>query len=74
MEQLRLFLKKHQRTAIGGIVGAVGGFLYWKFVGCNSGSCPITSSPIMSTLWGMLMGGLLLNIFEKKTIKTENND
>ena len=55
---------------MGGIlIGAVGGFLYWRYVGCASGTCPITSSPVMSTLWGALMGGLLFSMFgdAKKT-------
>lgn len=55
---------------MGGIlIGAVGGFLYWRYVGCAGGACPITSSPVMSTLWGALMGGLLFSMFgdAKKT-------
>jgi hypothetical protein len=43
--------------------GAIGGFGYWYFVGCNSGSCPITSSPVNSSVYGALMGALLLNAF-----------
>jgi hypothetical protein len=23
------------------LAGAIGGFLYWRFVGCNSGTCAI---------------------------------
>jgi hypothetical protein len=41
--------------------GAVAGFLYYKFVGCRTGACPITSSPIISTLYGAGMGFLLGN-------------
>lgn len=41
--------------------GAVVGFLYYKFVGCRSGTCPITSSPVISTLYGAGMGYLLGN-------------
>ena len=41
------------------VIGAVGGFLYWKFVGCASGTCPIRSVWYFSTLWGMAMGYLL---------------
>jgi len=33
------------RMIIGPIVGAVIGFAYYKFIGCSSGVCPITSSP-----------------------------
>ena len=48
---------------IGIVIGAAGGYLYWYFVGCVSGSCAITSSPVNSTLYGGLMGGLLGNVF-----------
>jgi hypothetical protein len=37
-------------------IGATGGFLYYYFIGCSSGSCAITSSPYMSTLMGGFLG------------------
>jgi hypothetical protein len=49
-------------TIIGVFVGAIAGYLYYQQIGCMSGSCAITSKPINSTLYGMLMGGLLFNI------------
>ena len=53
---------------VGILIGSVAGLLYWKFVGCESGSCPISSSPYISTLYGAILGGLLFSIFgiEKK--------
>lgn len=60
------FLKQNRITLIGIMFGAVAGFLYWKFVGCSSGSCAITSKPVNSTIYGALMGGLLFNIFQTK--------
>jgi hypothetical protein len=41
------------------ILGGVFGLLYWKFVGCSTGTCPITSHWYASTLYGMLMGWLI---------------
>lgn len=38
------------------IVGATGGYLYYRFVGCISGTCAITSNPFTSTLYGALFG------------------
>ena len=69
MEKLMGFVKKEKLAIIGVGIGILGGFLYWRFVGCNSGTCPITSSPLYSTLWGGLMGGLLLDMFKKKEKK-----
>jgi len=40
------------------VLGALGGFLYYNFIGCN-GSCAITGSPVNSTLYGSLMGLIL---------------
>ncbi len=60
------FLKKYKLSLIGVAVGAIGGYLYYHFVGCNSGTCAITSRPVNSTLYVALMGGLLLNIFKKE--------
>jgi hypothetical protein len=53
------------------IAGAIVGWSYWYYVGCASGSCPITSSPTVSTVYGALMGVLGFSIF-KKEAKTQN--
>lgn len=65
-QKIVLWVKKNRLTLIGVCVGVVGGFLYWKFVGCASGQCPITSSPVNSSLYGALMGGLLFSMFKRK--------
>lgn len=39
-------------------LGAVLGYAFYKFVGCRTGACPITSNPWMSTLYGAVLGGL----------------
>ena len=41
------------------IVGTIGGFLYYRFVGCASGACPITSNPYISTVYGGVIGTLI---------------
>jgi hypothetical protein len=61
-------LRKHSFTLIGIILGAIGGYLYWQLVGCASGTCPITSKPMNSTLYGAVMGALFFNII--KDLKT----
>lgn len=52
-------------TGLGIIIGAIVGYLYYYNIGCASGTCAITSKPLNSTLYGGLMGGLLLNMFVK---------
>ncbi|MDY3350761.1 DUF6132 family protein [Riemerella anatipestifer] len=59
------FIKSHKLSIIGAIIGAVSGYLYWKFVGCSTGTCAITSKPINSTLYGGIMGALFLSLFKK---------
>lgn len=49
----------------GVFIGAIAGYLYWKFIGCTSGTCAITSNPLNSTIYGAVMGGLLFSIFKK---------
>jgi hypothetical protein len=65
------FIIKRKLTIIGIIAGAIGGYLYYHFVGCASGTCAITSKPMNSTLYGAMMGGLLFNMFKKEKSKTE---
>jgi Family of unknown function (DUF6132) len=50
----------------GVILGAIGGYIYWQQIGCESGTCKITSTWHNSTAYGALMGGLLFSIFKKE--------
>lgn len=71
------FIKKHILVISGMLVGALAGFLYWKFVGCVTGTCAITSNPVNSTVYGFVTGGLIFSIFkkeEKKTTKSGENE
>jgi hypothetical protein len=38
--------------------GAAAGFAYYHFIGCVSGTCPITSNPYISTGYGAVVGFL----------------
>ncbi len=63
---MKEFIKKHSLRIIGTSVGSIGGFAYFHFVGCANGTCPITSNPYMTTLYGAFMGYLLFDMFKKK--------
>lgn len=56
------------------VAGAVGGLLYWRHVGCQSGSCPITSSPFASTLYGGLLGFLAGDFLKGKKSQRKDTD
>ncbi|MBN2777199.1 MAG: hypothetical protein JXR36_06140 [Bacteroidales bacterium] len=59
------------------LLGFVGGFLYWHYVGCASGTCPIQSKWYLSSLYGGVIGYLVSGLFIKdkpkeKDIEEEN--
>ena len=57
----------NNKLLIAGVVlGAIGGYLYWPQIGCDSGTCAITSRWHNSTAYGALMGGLLFSMFKKE--------
>ena len=56
---------------VGIFFGGIGGYSYYYFIGCNTGSCPITSNPVIMTLYGIFFGMVL---FFKKKKKTEGDD
>ncbi|QOW11247.1 hypothetical protein Q73A0000_13195 [Kaistella flava (ex Peng et al. 2021)] len=66
------FLKKHQLKIVGIIVGGLLGSAYYHFIGCTTGTCAITSKPLNSTAYGMVMGYLMFSMFQKSKTKTEN--
>jgi hypothetical protein len=60
-------LKFISLTAIIGLVaGAIGGYIYYIKIGCTSGTCPLTSNPYLSILWGAAMGYLVGDMFTKR--------
>ncbi len=66
---MNLTLKKYVLPAIGVVVGGIAAFFYWQQIGCNSGTCAITSDPVNSVVYGAIMGGLLFSM-----IQTDNKD
>lgn len=44
------------RVVLSTIIGAGLGFAYYRFVGCRSGACPISSNPFISTIYGGVLG------------------
>jgi H+/Cl- antiporter ClcA len=69
---MKNLLFQNKLLVLGILIGAVAGFLYWKLVGCDSGTCMITSKWHNSTAYGAAMGGLIFSIFKKE--KNEPNN
>ncbi|MDQ7816720.1 MAG: DUF6132 family protein [Melioribacteraceae bacterium] len=53
--------------------GAVLGYSYYYFIGCYSGTCPITSNPYISTFYGALIAAILVLPTRKKSEQPEEN-
>lgn len=64
---MKNWIIKNKLIVIGAFVGAIGGFLYWKYVGCLTGTCAITSSPVRSTAYFAFMGALLFDLFKSNS-------
>jgi hypothetical protein len=63
-------LKKYLIKTILIVAGGVAGFAYYYYIGCHSGSCPITSNPYISTGYGMVIG-LVIGLDSGKREKAE---
>ena len=70
---MKKFLLKHKWQVLGIVVGTLGGYLYWYYIGCTSGTCPIQSNWHTSSLYGALMGYLVSDIRKKAPKKDEQN-
>ena len=62
-------ISKYKLLIIFTIAGLIGGFLYWKLIGCASGTCPIKSVWYWSTLYGGLLGFLVGSLVEDLILK-----
>lgn len=58
------------KYALFGLAGAGLGYAYYFYIGCAGGSCPISSNPVVSTIYGSVLGVLLA--FPGKKEKDEN--
>lgn len=58
-------MKIYIKLLLGVSLGAIAGFAYYYFIGCNSGSCPISSNLYITVGYGALVG-LILSIPSKK--------
>lgn len=47
------------KIVIGAVIGGGLGFTYYKFIGCSSGACPLTSHPVVSSVYGAVLGALI---------------
>ena len=63
--KIQVWVFKNRDYFCGALIGAIAGFLYWKFVGCSSGHCMISSKPVNSMIYFGVSGALLASAFKK---------
>lgn len=51
-----------KRRLISIFIGGLTGYLYYYFVGCRTGACAITSNPLISTVYGAVLSGLIVEL------------
>jgi hypothetical protein len=62
-------ISQHRLYIIGFLLGSIAGFLYWKYIGCLTGTCAITSNPFRSSIYFGIMGALLFGLFQKRKVE-----
>jgi hypothetical protein len=63
MDMKHILKKKYVKTILGVSAGLVFGAVYYRLVGCKTGSCPLTSTVFRSMAYGGLMGFLVSQMF-----------
>lgn len=65
-EKFLSFLKKNRLVFLGVVLGLIGGYAYYFFIGCDTKTCPITANPYISSLYGAVVGGLIFESINRK--------
>ena len=74
---MKSIIQKHKYALLLIIPGILAGYLYWRYVGCTSGTCPITSNwhtmVLFGGLIGYFIGDSIDDLIKKRRKKEENN-
>ncbi|NOY57396.1 MAG: hypothetical protein GXO75_00485 [Calditrichaeota bacterium] len=65
-------MKPFLKVGIGIFAGGILGFAYYHFIGCQSGTCPLTSNPFITTGYGAVIGLLITSGGSSKSKKEED--
>ena len=67
---MKNWIIKNKLYILGAVIGALAGFIYWRYVGCLTGTCAITASPLNSTIYFAILGSILFGLFTKQSVTT----
>ena len=67
---MKNWIIKNKLYFLRAVIGALAGFLYWKYVGCLTGTCSITANPLNSTIYFAIFGSILFGLFTKESVIT----
>lgn len=61
---MKEFIRKHKIGLLLIVPGVIGGYLYWYYIGCLSGTCPLKSNWYYTVLFGGLIGYFIGDIID----------
>lgn len=68
-------IKRYIILIAGTLAGVIAGYLYFYFIGCRSGACPLRANPYYNMLLGGLLGYIvtdwILSALRKRHSKNE---
>lgn len=59
MNKITHKLRRWRIPILSTVIGGIGGWLYYRYVGCLTGTCPIASNPYLMPVYGSAIGFLL---------------
>lgn len=74
LHKMKDWILHHKKNFLLLLIGAIAGYCYWYFVGCESGTCAITSVWYRTTIYGAVMGWLVSDLLFKRTKNKTNED
>jgi hypothetical protein len=66
-------IKKYRIQILFTLIGVIAGYLYWHFIGCTSGSCPIFSRWHLTMLYGGFFGYFIGDTLNNFLVKKKQN-
>ncbi len=60
-----------------GVAGGLLGYAYYYFIGCRTGSCPLTTNPFITSGYGALMGFVLgwdRRLFKRQELSNNSHE